>query len=117
MLFGLATRFPLGGVKPDYLFGRLVKGRCLAGAGVVAFFDGLAVSQSPPAGLGEGYCRVATQPEVGYPVVDPDLLSPRLGKPSLDLGRFDQQTKPMPASTVAIATRLAYSSNECGRKC
>ena len=60
MLFGSAARFPLGGVKADYLFGRLAKGRCLAGAGVAAFFDGLAVSESPPAGFGECDCWVAT---------------------------------------------------------
>ena len=60
MLFGLATRFPLGGVKPDYLFGRLAKGRYFTGAGVAAFFDGLAVPEGPSAGFGKGHCRVAT---------------------------------------------------------
>ena len=63
MLFGSAAQFPFGGVKPDYLFGCLAKGRCLTGAGVVAFFDGLAVSEGPSAGFGEGDCWVATQPQ------------------------------------------------------
>ena len=108
MLLGLAARFPLGSMKSDHLFGRLAKGRDLTSAGVAAFFDGLAVLESPRAGFGEGHCWVATQPQAGVLTVGLDLLSPRLGNPPLDLGRFDQERKPMTASTVAIATRLAY---------
>ena len=89
MLFGPATRFPFGGVKPDYLFGRLAKGWCLAGAGVAAFCDGLSVPESPPAGFGECDCWVATQPQVGVSSVDLVSLRPGFGESPLDFGWFD----------------------------
>ena len=117
MLFGSAARFPLGGVKPDYLFGRLAKGRCLAGAGVAAFCDGLAVSESPSAGFGECDCRVATQPQVGVSAVDLVSLCPGFGESPLDVGWFDQQAQSMAGSAVAIASGLGHCSNESCCEC
>ncbi len=112
MFFGPAARFPFGGVKLDYLFGGLAKGGCFAGAGVAAFCDGLAVSESPPAGFGEGDCWVATQAQVGVSAVDLVSLCPGFGESPLDFGWFDQQRKSMAASAVAIASGLGHCSNE-----
>ena len=89
VFFGPAAWFPLGSVHFDHPFAGLAKGRCFAGAGVAAFFDGLAVSESPSAGFCEGDCRVAAQPEVGFLSVDPDSLYPGSGQPPFDFGRFD----------------------------
>ena len=64
----------------------------------MAFLDSLSTPEGPPAGFGQGYCWVATQPQAGVSAVEADSLCPGLRESPLDFGWFDQQTDPMAAS-------------------